>query len=492
MATTNIKFLKPTDNFSESTEAICMLSKKFRNCTVKNESITYSEDSTQKYQEALHKWVLDNTDNTPKELKEKAENKILNCLKIKKKSLNLSYLSLNSIPPLFELKHLESLSLNHNNLKRITPHCFSKLTKLETLELNHNRIDSLNGLHLSQCTKLTNLFLKHNKLVRITRTLPSTSPPFSLPPKLENLDLSNNQITEIDLTQCPNIHLLKIVQNNLRKLDKIHFHPSCNLQILNASHNKWETIEQRHLPKLPKLRALILSRSNLKLLKHINLGIYPKLELLDLSYNQLKYIYNLNLSYNSKLKNIFLEHNQLQIINYHLPISCDPNLAIMAQHNFLNYDHKSSTYKKTNQLTLSEPLDPLNLNPQERLNNSPDLYETLAKWSHSPYHPLWKKIIHEPECISFINLLEQDFENVSLTSYEKKEKNKRSIKKILTTLEDLYPCETELKKCYKIAEIHINNYEIENGINAIKTYLEYSVKNRQGLCNEFNYSKLQK
>lgn len=90
------------------------------------------------------------------------------------------------------LQQLESLSLQHNELRQV-PDAIQSLRYLSSLDLSQNYIhDVTNASYLSNCRLLFNLNLEANLLENITRDA------FSDLPALKVLNLANNRIHHLD------------------------------------------------------------------------------------------------------------------------------------------------------------------------------------------------------------------------------------------------------------------------------------------------------
>lgn len=96
-------------------------------------------------------------------------------------------------PGVFDLENLEALELSGCGLA-VLPDLFARLPRLASLDLGHNRLESLPASLLASPT-LTRLNLGFN---RISRT-----PAFTDDSRLEQLDLSANPLTTLDVDVLP-------------------------------------------------------------------------------------------------------------------------------------------------------------------------------------------------------------------------------------------------------------------------------------------------
>ncbi len=147
------------------------------------------------------------------------------------------YLDSNEItrlpPTIGELKNLKTLSLDNNRLSSL-PDSFIQLTQLDYLSIESNsfkhlpvflsKLDSLDRLNidnngLSDISELTK-HLAQVKILSAKYNLFTDIPEFPAENKLEELDLSDNNIVEINnpLTAFPNLRVLDLSTNYLRTL----------------------------------------------------------------------------------------------------------------------------------------------------------------------------------------------------------------------------------------------------------------------------------
>uniref|UniRef100_A0A8D0DZM3 Adhesion molecule with Ig like domain 1 n=1 Tax=Salvator merianae TaxID=96440 RepID=A0A8D0DZM3_SALMN len=89
----------------------------------------------------------------------------------------------------YQLPHLHSLSLSHNNLSFISTEAFSNVPHLKYLDLSSNDIDSLGEDQFSRLDKLEVLLLYGNKISKIDRSA------FDEMENLQKLYLSHNLIS---------------------------------------------------------------------------------------------------------------------------------------------------------------------------------------------------------------------------------------------------------------------------------------------------------
>jgi len=184
--------------------------------------------------------------------------------------------------------HSKSLDLSNKYLASI-PENLSKFKKLETLDLSKNQI------------KLS--------LTDIGRLL-------SLPKTLKTLNLNTNQITNIPKNaflalkqSLPNLQKLDISNNQITDLDNITMFE--NLNFLQASGNKIRSIPSS-IQNLKKLEYLYLGNNELEVINPA-LSSLQSLQLLALNNNKIWRIPE-NLTYLVNLRTLHLHYNEIAVI----------------------------------------------------------------------------------------------------------------------------------------------------------------------------------
>ncbi|XP_069349207.1 toll-like receptor 3 [Eulemur rufifrons] len=174
--------------------------------------------------------------------------------------MNLQYLSLsNSFTSLRTLTNETFLSLAHspllllnltkNKISKIESGAFSWLGHLKVLDLGLNEIgQELTGQEWRGLENIFEIYLSYNKYLQLT------SNSFALVPSLRRLMLRRVALKNVDSSPSP-------------------FHPLHNLTILDLSNNNIANINDDMLEGLEKLEILDLQHNNLaRLWKHANPG----------------------------------------------------------------------------------------------------------------------------------------------------------------------------------------------------------------------------
>lgn len=292
------------------------------------------------------------------------------------------------------LRHLEVLSLDHNEIDELTEatfaglssllvltltgnrliviaeHSFRPLVALRQLALDTNRLTNVATLFASnkQQNQLLDLNLNGNQLTELPAGIESSLV------RLKSLDLGSNEIATINGKQflgLTDLLGLRLVDNQLTRVTKTTFHLLTALQIINLSANRINYIEQdafvanqqlqivrldqNQLNMLPKncfkpLSGLLwLNLSNNALNKFYMNELPNSVELLDLHANKIYEIKNMKgPDYLDNLRFLDLSHNHLPLLNE----ETIPNglIEIDVEDNFITYI-EINTFANKNRLT---------------------------------------------------------------------------------------------------------------------------------------------
>ena len=134
-----------------------------------------------------------------------------------------------------------------------------------------------------------------------------------------NLDLSDNQVTLLDLAflrHYPNLQRLTLSRNNIRSLSKsaTDYHQFFSLEHLDLSSNYLHVLHPYVLTGLPSVRSLNLSGNALHTVANSAFSL-PSLEMLDLSGNMLEVIERDLFETSPKLNEINLSRNKISRLN---------------------------------------------------------------------------------------------------------------------------------------------------------------------------------
>lgn len=219
-------------------------------------------------------------------------------------SLNKAYLKNNKIPKLSgipENNELVELDMSYNSLSFISDD-FQYLTKLKKLDLSHNVLTSI-PLTISENRTLQSLVLSFNKL----EILPS----LEALTMLEILEIDHNELPQLsDISSS--LITLNVSHNSLKGSLKIGRFPK--LESLDVSHNNLQEID---VGLLTNVRELNLSHNNFKLCPSLKLLV--KLETLDLSENSIEALDELHLL--ETLQTCNLHSTKIKTLPTSLPLS---------------------------------------------------------------------------------------------------------------------------------------------------------------------------
>jgi Leucine-rich repeat (LRR) protein len=126
--------------------------------------------------------------------------------------INLDSCDLEEIPaPIFDLKNLKTLSLEHNNINFL-PKKIGDLVLLEELFLNDNKIETLPE-SIGKLTSLRMLYLNNNNLLRLPDSIGNLS-------SLDILVLSDNFLEDLPKTilNLKNLSVIYIENNQIKEI----------------------------------------------------------------------------------------------------------------------------------------------------------------------------------------------------------------------------------------------------------------------------------
>lgn len=177
--------------------------------------------------------------------------------------LDLSNMRLNclegfsSIP---NLKTLQWLDLDNNQLSELPLGIFSGLTSLQNLSIDNNNLGALPLTIFNGLSALQWLSLGNNELI----TLPAGV--FNGLPNLQELYLSNNKLrtlTPETFNGLANVKRINLSNNQLSTLPTGIFNGLANLQALNLVNNQLSALPVEIFASLANLRGLFLNHNKL-------------------------------------------------------------------------------------------------------------------------------------------------------------------------------------------------------------------------------------
>ena len=210
----------------------------------------------------LKRWINDTNDYRQKAARQTASRRIMKIYQKNIKNLDLSNLSLDSIPPfkiINNLMHLTKLDLRGNKISFIPANIFDKLINLRELYLLNNKITGIAANAFNGLPHLIKLDLNGNLLSDLSPNV------FDGLSALIELDLSDNRINTI----VPGVF------NNLKELIMLYLHG-----------NQLNIIVQNVFNGLTKLQRLDLSDNQISIIDNELDGL-TNLQELDLGSNPL-------------------------------------------------------------------------------------------------------------------------------------------------------------------------------------------------------------
>ena len=181
---------------------------------------------------------------------------------------------------------LEDLDLSDNLLGHFQNSHFDGLNLLESLDLSGNELAELEDAALAHLPELEHLNLQGNKLRRIkdSHFEPGSAQAYAL----ETLDLSHNELTELDdfaFSHLASLEALQLNDNQLESADEFTFSGAVSLEELNLRRNRIRSVHAGAFADNGELRLLNLSNNRLE--EFPNLSSNGRLTRLWLGWNRI-------------------------------------------------------------------------------------------------------------------------------------------------------------------------------------------------------------
>ncbi|XP_044257365.1 leucine-rich repeats and immunoglobulin-like domains protein sma-10 [Tribolium madens] len=204
------------------------------------------------------------------------------------------------------MKSLETIDLSDNHLVELDDNIFSENILLNNINLSNNKLKKLPNFQSKSIVFETNIFSCNNCGLKSARGLENMK-------RLTTIDLSNNEINEIDgaFTEMSNLQklflsnnqiasiglksfgqnskleTLDLSNNPLLPLDPVMFAALPSLKILNISSCALENVWSNYNAELPELTQLYLGHNKLSVIRLKDIEVMPKLKVIDLQENPL-------------------------------------------------------------------------------------------------------------------------------------------------------------------------------------------------------------
>ncbi|KAG0716124.1 Protein toll [Chionoecetes opilio] len=240
-------------------------------------------------------------------------------------SLTLSNVSRKGVLTEQHLQGLDNLQvLRVTGIQSVTSDAFRSTPRLETLEISNSNISQLTADLLYNMTNLRNIMLHHNRLEELPTKL------FSGAPGLHTLHLHDNLITVLQEDLFKGLKSLKTLNVSKNKLETLFsglFSDNTLMESLDISENMLSDIETRVFANMQVLRMLNLGHNRLRALPEAAFQGCRSLEKLELNNNNLSH---------ASIKNVFPKVSSLVYIDLG-----HNNIDITSMRNFaLNNQHK--------------------------------------------------------------------------------------------------------------------------------------------------------
>jgi len=217
------------------------------------------------------------------------------------KVLKLNNNQIEILPDKFNFPLLVVLELNNNQLQKL-PKLIYELKNLQELNLSHNKLPII-APDILKLKKLQKLDLSHNTLTKI---IPQGEFIF---PSLKELNLANNQLTNLGIFKFKNLETLNISYNAFKELPRLFTKTYLeNLKKLNLSGNKFE--KTLTLSEFTNLEELILTENEMKIDKLI-LNSLTNLKNIIITKNRIS---NITLTFLPSITELKLSNNEIQSI----------------------------------------------------------------------------------------------------------------------------------------------------------------------------------
>lgn len=190
----------------------------------------------------------------------------------------------NGIDKFLVQSQMKVLNLSHNNISEVPVRMIHKLIALETLQLSHNQIEEIPSFSFYKSDSLNELDFSFNKIQVISDFA------FLGDFQLKTLNLAHNKLGKLDKQIGDNVYLekLDVSSNQIAEMESNVFKTMQMLKFLDLSKNPIRKINNKILASLVNLKHLNLSQTQLADIQPGTFSPFEYLEILDLSRNYIK------------------------------------------------------------------------------------------------------------------------------------------------------------------------------------------------------------
>lgn len=207
------------------------------------------------------------------------------------------------------ISNLTSLNLENKNIADLTG--IEDFTALENINISRNNLSNLN---ITKNVNLKYVYLANNNLTNLDVSKNTNllqldfadnninTIDLSFNSKLQSITASKNQMTGIDVTKQKDLDWLILNENFITEID-LSFNP--NLRLINIENNRLTKFKAKNNTTIENINV------NNNSIENINISGATNLKTLKVESNQLS---SLDLSTNTSLENLFAKNNSLECV----------------------------------------------------------------------------------------------------------------------------------------------------------------------------------
>lgn len=204
---------------------------------------------------------------------------------------------------------IKELRLSYNYISRVNSKFLKNLVELQSVDLSYNRMYNISERSFASLRNLVYLSLAGNLLELVGDGA------FRDLPRLEALDLQENRLLEFSTRYFENVANEQIdfaVNVSHNRISALIGGPAVNISILDLSYNYIETLPKSFFDSLgASIRQILLSHNRLTHIDNYSFGNLPKLQILSLNYNNISLVKRRTFSELSSLQILDLSHNKM-------------------------------------------------------------------------------------------------------------------------------------------------------------------------------------